>query len=118
MILKWLSRTLILVVAALAVSGIAYGIIQSGGATAGQPSFEGRGAFRPPTGVVGQGTVRPSERGDVRGGARGGREGVNLFGVDQVLRPFIIIAAMVVIVAPMIALLKKRARRTFKPSPV
>lgn len=118
MILKWVGRTFILVVAALVVSGIAYGIVQSGGTTAGQPSFEERGEFRPTTDVEGERSARLSERGDFPGGARGGREGFNLNGIDQVLRPFIIIAAIVVIVAPIVALLRKRAPQNSKPASV
>jgi hypothetical protein len=118
MIVNWLGRTLILVVAALVVSGIAYGIVQSSGDSAGQPAFEGREEFRPSAGIEGEGTGRPSEQGDFPGGARGGREGFNLNGIDQVLRPFIIIAAIVVVIAPIIALLKKCAPQHSKPTPV
>lgn len=112
MIVKWVGRTLILVVAVLVVSGIAYGIVQSGGDTTSPPSFEGRGEFRPTMGVDREESGRPSEQGDFPGAGRGGREGFNLNAIDQVLRPFIIIAAIVVMVAPIIAFIKKRTIRT------
>jgi hypothetical protein len=109
--MKWLGRTLILLVAVVVVSGIAYGIVQSSGDTGGQPPFEGRGAQ---VGGQGEGTGQPPERGDVRGGTRGGREGFNFYAIDQLLRPLIIIAAIVVVVAPIAALFRKRGspRRT------
>ncbi len=109
--IKWFGRTLILIVAALILSGIAYGLVQSSGETTGVAAFDGRGEYRPTEGSTHEeGEPRP-ERGDLPVGARGGREGFNLNGFDRVLRPLIIIAAVVVVVAPLLSPLKKRSRR-------
>lgn len=102
--MKWLLRTLIILAAALLVSGIAYVIVEADGNTAGQPSIQGQSESRPDHDA--------GERGDGRPEMRGSREGVNWYGIDQVFQPLVIIAAIVVIVAPIIGWLRNRTMLT------
>ena len=106
--MKWLGRALILMVAVLVVSGITYGVVQFGEDAAGQSALEGRTDFRPAARIEGEGNGQLPEQGEFTGGGRGGREGFNVYAIDELLHPLIIIAAIVVVVAPMTALLKKR----------
>lgn len=88
---KWIVRLLILMVAALVVSGIAYAVVQ-GGSTGTSISI--------PT--------------PLPGGIRGMREGFNWYGIDQLLRPLILIAAIVVLVSPLVSVVKRQPKRNQK----
>jgi hypothetical protein len=89
---KWVARLLMLGIAALLVSVIAYAVVQ-GGSEAVNPN------------------VIPTP---IPGGIRGMREGFNWYGIDQLLRPLILIAAIVVVVAPTVSVAKPRTKRNGK----
>lgn len=88
---KWVARLLMLVVAALLVSVIAYAVVQGGS--------------------TGTSVAIPTP---IPGGIRGMREGFNWYGIDQLLRPLILIAAIVVVVAPIVSVAKQRNKRNGK----
>lgn len=91
---KWLGRLLLLLVAFTVVSGITFGVVQSGNG-----ANEQAGIVQP---------ARPSGTGIA--GIRGGREGLNWYGIDQLLRPLVVIAATVVVVAPIVEAAKQKAK--------
>jgi hypothetical protein len=83
--IKWVGPFWIIFIAFLVVAVITYGVVESGA----------------PSGIV-QVLVRPNAE------APGEREGWNRYAIDQLLRPLIVIASIVVVVAPVIAWFKKR----------
>jgi hypothetical protein len=99
--MKTIARTLAILVAALAVAGLTYAVVQLSGAqqqatygadapAAQRPAGEGQAGGRP-AGLPGE-----------------ARRGGGLFAVAEVLKSFVIVAVITAIVAPVAHLLRRR----------